>query len=164
MSLRKLLTLVFPLAVLACLASGFLLVRQWLALAGLLLVLAAWLLAWRKPSRWSSLAALVLSVGFCAAGILLGASAVLMILGAACSLAAWDLSLWALSLVGVSPAEPPVAIAHNHYISLIFVLALSLLVALAGRLLRLQLPFGLMAILVLLVLFSLERLWHHLAG
>ena len=164
MPVRKILALIFPLASLTCLAGGYLAAGQWLALPGLLVALLAWLLVWKWPFRWLPLAGLLLTVGLSAGGVFAGASPVLMILSVPFALAGWDLLLWNLALSASSPAAPSTLLARSHYISLAWAVGLGLLLALAGRLLRLQLPFGVLLFLVLLALLSLERLFHALGG
>jgi len=130
--------------------------------AALLLPLLAWLFSVRWPHRWLPLIGLLLTVTLSAIGLFISAAPVLMILSAALALAGWDLLLWEQALSGDLPAAALSRLAYSHYTSLAVAILLGLLVTLAGRLLRLQLPFGVLIILVLLVLFSLERLWHTL--
>ena len=162
MPFRKTLVLIFPLVCLACLGFGYAQARQWLALAGVLLALLAWLAGAKWPYRWLPLAALLLSLVLSGMGLFIGAPPVLMICSAALALAGWDLLLWEHALPDDLPASMLSRLAYSHYRSLALALVLGLLVALAGRLLRLNLPFGVLIFLVLLSLFSLERLWHTL--
>ena len=164
MPLRKILGLICPIAGVTCLAVGFALLRHWLALLGVLLALLAWLLTWKWPSGWLPFAALTLSVCLSAAGIFAGVSPVLMILSAALALAGWDLALFDLALTDSALSNPPSRLAHSHSKSLAFAIILGLLAALAGRLFRIQLPFGGLILLVLLALLSLDRLWRTLGG
>ena len=164
MPLRKILGLICPLAGVTCLAVGFAMLLQWLALLGVLLALLAWLLTWKWPSGWLPFAALTLSVCLSAAGIFAGVSPVLMILSAALALAGWDLALFDLALTDSALSNPPSRLAHSHSKSLAFAIILGLLAALAGRLFRIQLPFGGLILLVLLALLSLDRLWRTLGG
>jgi hypothetical protein len=100
----------------------------------------------------------------CGVGLLLAAGPELMILSAALALAGWDLLLWEHALPADLPAAMLSRLAVSHYRSLALALALGLLAALAGGLLRLQLPFGVLIFLVLLALVSLDRLWRALSN
>jgi hypothetical protein len=161
---RKFIHLLLPLSSLACLAVGFTMVQQWLFLPTLLIVLLLWLLPLKWPSRWLPLVALALTLSLSAAGSLLGASSVVMLLAATLALATWDLALLELSLAGLAPTPNFSRLTHSHYVSLAGALALGLLAALAGRMLRLQLPFGILLLLALLVLLAIDRLWRALGG
>jgi len=162
MPFRRILALIFPLAGLACLVIAFIQVQQWLALAAVILPLLAWLFSARWTYRGLPLAGLLLSIALSGLGLLIGVAPVLMIISAALALAGWDLLLWHYTLPADLPAATLSRLAYSHYRSLALALALGLLAALAGRLLRLQLPFGVLILLVILALFSLERLWHSL--
>jgi hypothetical protein len=164
MPFRKILSLVFPLACIACLAVGYSQAGQWLALTAILLPLVAWFSSLRWPYRWLPLAGLLLSVVLSGAGLFAGASPVLMILSTALALAGWDLLLWDHALPDDLSASMLSRITYSHYSSLALALVFGLLAALAGRLLRIQLPFGVLIFLVILALFSLEGLWRTLGG
>ncbi len=135
-------------------------------IAGLVLVftLLAWLFAIKWPFGFLSSSALVFSVSLAAAGLLTGAMPLLMMLGAALALAGWDVVLWDRSLTNNSPSTSLTLIESKHYQSLALALGLGLLAIVAGRLVRFQIPFGWMVVLVILTLFSLERIWHTLIG
>ena len=164
MPVRKIVGLICPIAGVVCLVVGYAMVRQWLALLGVLFVFLVWLFTWIWSSRWLPLAALALSVSLSAAGIFAGAPPALMILSAALSLAAWDLALMDLPHAEVSSTGRLSFLAYSHYKSLALAVALGLLAAMVGRMVRIQLPFGVMILLALLVLVSLERLWRTLGG
>jgi hypothetical protein len=160
MSLRKILSLVGPMAWAACLAMGYAMVEQWIALVVIELVLPAWLLARIRPATMSPSIPLVVSVGIAAAGLFAGAAPVLMIFGATLALASWDLVLLDHSLAGCSNSSAATLslFEHRHLQSLTLALGLGLLVAVIGRTLHLQIPFGGMICLALLALFSLDRI------
>jgi hypothetical protein len=162
MPFRKILSLAIPFTGLACLSVGYAQAGQWLALVAVILPLLAWLFSARWPYRWLPLAGLVLSVSLSGAGLFLGAAPVLMILSATLALAGWDLMLWENDLPADLPAALLSRLAYSHYRALALAVGLGLLAALAGRFLHLQLPFGILIVLILLALFSLERLWHTL--
>jgi hypothetical protein len=146
----------------ACLAVGYALAGQWAALAAVLIALLAWLLARQGLSTWLSPAALVISVGLAAAGLFAGDSPTLMILSATLALASWDLVLLDHTLAGGSSAKTVTLLEKKHYQSLALALGLGLLAAVTGQMIRFQIPFGGMVLLVILALFSLDRLWRTL--
>jgi hypothetical protein len=164
MPLRKILRLVFPIVCLASLGLGYATTRSWIALVVLIITMLAWLFAIKWPDGFLSFSALVLSVGLAAAGLLTGATPLLMMLGAALALASWDLVLWNRISANHSPTPSLTLFESRHYQSLALALGLGLLAAVGGRLLRFQIPFGWMVILVILALFSLERIWRTLIG
>ena len=109
--------------------------------------------AWTRPAFQESACFLAI---FCvaAAGILTGADAFPMILGGAAGLAAWDL------LSGNRPLAGATARRCERKRELLLALALtaSLLLAAAGKLLPLRIPFVVIVLLVLLDAYSLDRL------
>jgi len=163
MPFRKILRLVCSIAATLCLSVGYMALGDWLALL-VWLTLAVWLLAWRKSSRGLSIFALLLDVSLSAGGLVSGARPELMLISAALALASWDLSLWNMALAGNDRPDSQSSLAYSHITSLALAVGLGLLAALAGRLLRFQLPFVVMVLLVLLVLFGIDRLWRALGG
>jgi hypothetical protein len=161
--LRKTLSLVCLLACVACLVAGYALVGQWITLAAILLTFPVWLLARRWPSTWLPSTALVISIGLAAAGLMAGASPLLMILSATFALASWDQVLLDHTLTDRSSSAKTIVLFENrHYRSLAVALGLGLLIAVTGRMIRFQIPLGVMIILVIVVLFSLDRIWRTL--
>ncbi len=155
MRLRKLLKVMYPAGCVACLAAGYALAGQWLAL-----VLAAivWL-AWRLAADRLSSIVLAMSVGAAAAGLILSASPFLMLPAAALALAGWDAVHWDGFLVGNVPVEVETRLERMHGASLALALGPALLAAVAGRLIHFQVLFGVLVGLVLLALLGLDRLW-----
>jgi hypothetical protein len=162
MPLRKILSLASPIACAACLAVGYAVAGQWVALAAVSIALLAWLLARRWLSTWLSLAALLISISLAAAGLFTGVSPTLMILSATLALVSWDLALLDHTLAGSSSAQMVTLLEKKLCQSLVLVLGLGLLAAVTGRLIRFQIPLGGMIFLGILVLFSLDRLWRTL--
>jgi hypothetical protein len=108
--------------------------------------------------------ALAASVSIGAAGLLTGAPSFLMILGVALALASWDLVLWDQILTdnSISSTQTMALLEARHYQSLALALVPGLLIALAGPLIHVQLPFMGLVLLVILALFSLDRVWRTL--
>jgi len=161
MNLRKTFFFGCIIASTACLGLGFGWVGAW---GGVLLVTLASFLSWRaayqKRSGWTDSAALIVSVIMAAAGLIFGALPAWMIIGAGFALGGWDLALFNRALEIGQFVQGDAAIERKHYASLGLVLVFGLLVGLLGRLIQVQLPFGVMVVLVLLALISLDRLWH----
>ena len=164
MAVRKIIRLVCPIISVTCLAIGYTTTGPWIASFVLVFTLLPWLFAIKWPSGFLSSCALVLSVSLAAAGLLTGAMPLLMMVGAALALAGWDVVLWNYALTSNSLSTLLTLIEIKHYQSLAAALGLGLLAVVVGRLFRLQIPFGWMVILVILVLFSVERIWHTLIG
>ena len=87
-----------------------------------------------------------------------------MILSATFALASWDLVLFDHLLVdNPISSTPALALFQNrHYRSLALALGLGLLIVLVGRTIQAQVSFVIIGLLVLLVLFSIDRLWRAL--
>ncbi len=161
---RKILKLFFPLACTACLAAGYAATGQWIGLPGIVLVLAAWLLAALERSGSFSWVAMILSVGMAAGGLFASIPVPLMLLAATCALAGWDMVIFTNTLTSDLPAGSIRRLEERHYRSLIPALGLGLLAAVAGPAIRLQIPFGWMLLLAILALLGLEGVWRRLSG
>ena len=162
MSLPKILSFVCPVSCAACLAIGFALNGQGITLVIALLSLLIWLLARQRPATVSPSVALIVSVGIAAAGLFARASSVLMILSATLALASWDLVLLdhALADNPISSTQTLALFQNRHYQSLALALGSSLLIAALGQLIHFQIPLVMMILLVILTLFSLDRVWR----
>ena len=162
MPFRKILRLVFPIICVTSLGLGYETTRPWIAGSVLVFNLLAWLFAIKWPFGFFSSSVLVFSVGLAAAGLLTGATPLWMMLGAALALASWDGVLWNRASADNSPIPALTLIESKHYQSLALALGLGLLAVVVGRWFRFQIPFGWMVVLVILALFSLERIWRML--
>lgn len=128
---------------------------------------AAGMVAARKPARrpqaaWAQPAfqeSACLAALFCLAaiGILAGAEAFPMILGATAALAAWDLLA---TNRPTAAANAGTARSYERRRAMLLALALAggLLLAVAGKLLPFRIPFVVVVLLVLLDAYSLDRL------
>jgi hypothetical protein len=158
--MNKIPGLVCAVACVACLSLGLLAVGQWTALAGGALVLAVWMFAHKSASIALSTTALVISVVGGAGGLLAGANPILMLVGGTLALASWDLVNLEHDLLGCLPGNATRRLEQRHLASLALALGIGLLVASAGRALRFQPRFGVVFILVVGVLFCLDRFWR----
>jgi hypothetical protein len=116
------------------------------------------LFAYKWSFTWLPSAALVVSVSLAAVGLLAGAAPFLMLLGSTLALANWDLAFLNRILEGSLSTKAVTLLESKHYQSLALVLGLALLATITGRLIRFQIPFGGMILLVTLAFFSLGRL------
>jgi hypothetical protein len=160
--LRRILSLICQFISTACLVSGFASVGQWAAWVLGLMIFLAWLSDLKWPSGWLPPLLLIASTGLAAVGLFTGVSPLAMILAATFALSSWDLVLFDHTLVGISSSQTVSILEKKHFQSLALALGLGLLVTITGRVIRFQIPFAGMVILVILVLFSLERLWRAL--
>ncbi len=172
MPLRKLIIAAFLLILAACLALGFAAAAPWMALAAVLVCMLSWVSSWKWPLIWPPTAALVISTGVAAAGLLAGASPWPVLLSGLPTLALWDLILLDQALAESSPASSPARspassprkmpglLEQKHFQSLALALGLGLCATVAVRLIQIQIPFGILVLLAILAFFSLDRVWH----
>jgi hypothetical protein len=139
----------------ACTAAGCAFAGQWLlaALAGL-----AGLGSVLAPRR--SLEAFLGLTGLAAAGVAAGAAPPLMICSAVLALAAWDLADWeAFAADGLS-GETAARLDRKHFSGLVLSAGAGLLIALLGRLIIVDLPFGVAAVVAALLLLGVDQVWR----
>jgi hypothetical protein len=164
MILRRTISLGCPIICTACLAAGYAM-HGWgiVVMAGASTGLAWWL-ANKWPATSLPSVAFVISIAWDAVGLLTSAPALLMILSAAFALASWDLVLFN-HILADNPisSTPTITLFQNrHYRSLALALGLGLVIVLAGRTIQVQISFVIMGLLVLLALFSIDRIWRAL--
>jgi uncharacterized membrane protein len=159
---RKILKLVFPAACLACLTLGLAGSGGWIILLGGLLALPAWLAACKWGSGFFPTTALGLSIGLAAAGLLMSASPVWMILAASFAIAGWDIVMFQHQQHEDAPARETDLLEKRHYRNLAMALGFGVTLALAGSMIRIQIPFGWMLLLAAIALLCLEGLGRNL--
>jgi hypothetical protein len=161
-SLRKALWL-FGLAVaLVCLAGGYAMTAYWFVAAAVLAPVGALLFSKKFKAGWVPDLCLFGLVCLAAAGLLLQAPPLLMVLGTTAGLAAWDLENLDRR-VGTGEATPSARrFEQRHLLVLAAALGLGLLMAALGRLVAIQIPFVLLLALVIFDLFSLDRVSRYL--
>ncbi len=106
---------------------------------------------------------LVATVCIAAAGLLMGTSAFLMILGACLALGAWDLASFDISPQSDGSARSSAPLGKRHALSLALALGLGLLLASGGIALSFRVPFPVLFLIVILDLFSLDRALRSIA-
>ena len=158
----KILRMTSHVACAACLGLGFYATGQWGFLAAAVLLCLGCLSDLKWPSDWLPSLALVAAVGLAAVGTFTGAQALLTLMAAAFALAGWDLALLEHALAGNAPVAPTTGIVRRHFQSLAIVVGVGLLVTITSQGFRFQIPFVGMVVLVVLVLYSLVRLWRTL--
>ncbi len=145
-----------------CLMAGYGLAGQWVGVAMALISGMGWLIGLKYSESWLPHLCLLMSVGLAVAGCLAGNSPVLMIFGAGAALAAWDALLLDASLGHSSPAAQTRRYEAAHLQLLALAIGSALVAVLAGRWLHFQLPFLVMVVLVVLVVFGIDRVWRYL--
>ena len=141
------------------LAAGFAFARLWPGFGFALVCAPAWYFARKYPDSGLPLTCLLGSVVLSIAGLLTGAPASLMMIGAGLALAAWDLLRLDLAL-GDAVSEPQtLRYEFKHLQSLALSLGCGMVVAILGHFLNLRFPFFVMMLLVALAIFALDRIW-----
>ncbi|MBN1371328.1 MAG: hypothetical protein JW987_05150 [Anaerolineaceae bacterium] len=165
----RLLRLACPIAAAACLTIGMASASPGgfatlVFVTGVALLSAlAMILTRRWASVWLATIALVAFTGLAAYGLLAQADSVLMLAGAAAALAGWDLALEETRHPrdADSGAKLTGEIEKNHLRSLALAVSIGLMGAVVGQNLQVRLPFIVVALLVGLGVWMLERvLWE----
>jgi hypothetical protein len=160
MSLRKTLFLFCLVASTACLAVAYALVGSWQGACAVVLPGLFPLFHRKIPGRWLPPAFLSCMLCAAAVGLFAGASPHLMLPGAALALAAWDLMNLDRVMAGSGSAHSAGRFEMRHARVLALTLGLGLLLAEGGIVLSVPLPFPVMLLLVILVVFSLSRVFR----
>jgi hypothetical protein len=142
-----------------CLSVAFGSAGQWAGMLCSIGLGALWFALRNRQSRWLPHVLWLASLGLSATAILTGSLPVLSIFGAGCSLAAWDLHQLFFSLRDSPMKEPTRRFEQRHLWSLLLALIIGLAIAIAGRMVTLQVPFILLVAVILLTVFGLDRLW-----
>jgi hypothetical protein len=161
-SLRKALWL-FCLAVsLVCLAGGYAVSAYWFVAPVVLAPIGVLLFSEKITAGWIPDACLFGLVCLAAAGLIIQAPPLLMLLGATAGLAAWDLENLDRRMAMGEPSPSARRFEQRHVLILLAALGLGLLLAALGRLVAIQIPFVLLLALVIFDLFSLDRVSRYL--
>ncbi len=142
----------------ACLTAGYLLGGYWLILP-LMLAMAGFLFALRRQSPFLQSSALLVGyVALAAIGIELRVSMALLIPGVSAALAAWDLAYLAETIEMAADPESIARLRRAHLQPLLIAVGGGMVLASLATIVRLDLPFGLVGALALLLVASLTRL------
>ena len=142
-----------------CLAVSYGIAGQWLGAFIAILTGLAWLPARKYPASGLPFICLVVSVGLAMVGLLIGSLPLLIICGSAFALAVWDLIFLDDTLGTNSPGEQTRQYENKHLQTLALALGSGLIVTFVGRFLNFQIPFIVMMLFVVLVIFGLEHIW-----
>lgn len=145
-----------------CLLLGYILIGRWLALLAVPAMILLRIAAGRRSSFWAASGLLSVCVVLAVAGILLHASALLMSAGCVFALAGWDLSDPRGQTAAPAAGNYGVLLEEKRLRSLAAVLGASALLALLPAILRIQLPFGVVVFLALLLAGCILYAVHYL--
>ena len=162
MALRKTFFVICLVVSMLCLAAGYGIAGQWIGAVIAIITGLAWLLARKYPASWLPHICLLASVCLAVVGRLTGAPPLLMICGSGLALAVWDLLFLDDALGSHSSGEQTRRYENKHLQSLALALGSGLIVAFLGRLLNLQIPFVILVLFVVLVVFGLDRVWGYI--
>lgn len=135
----------------ACLALGYGIAGDWLLLLTIPAMLLFWILARGRSGFRAASAVLAIYVGLAVIGIARQASGLVLAAGCIFALAAWDLSDPRGRTSAQARPQQATLLERRHLQSLAAMAGASLLLAALGLTLRLRLPFGIVALLALLL-------------
>jgi len=150
---------IFQFATIFLLVSGFGIAKIWLGVIIILIMIPYWSITRHLQRKIYSWVSLVIFVGVAACGLLSNASSYLMVAGVSSALACWELEdQLPKSMIS---SIPSVTSSCEKYHLKILAIAIStgLIVAEAGLFLKLTLPFGLVFLAAVLVLFCIFQLF-----
>ncbi len=146
-----------------CLLVGYGLGGYWLILAMLIAMLLFWFLTKNLSAAWPA-STLFLSYVFLAViGVTLKLSVYLMVLGCVSALVYWDLMNFRLDHLITSQSTPDASLEKHHWQSLGIAVLIGLFAMLVGANLNVQLSFGVIVLLVLIVMIGLTYGLHYVA-
>jgi hypothetical protein len=159
--LRTTLSLLCPALSSLCLGFGYLPFGSWAAAVAIPTFLV-WMAARRWKALWTANLGLTAATTAAVYGLTIGAGLIWMLPAVTLGLASWDLTLLDARLANNPPGVPTGPLEKTHYASLGLALGIGLLVVIIGQLIRFQLPFIFMLLLVALAYYSLDRLLRSL--
>jgi uncharacterized membrane protein YhhN len=121
-----------------------------------------WWLARKYPTTTLPLVCLLISVGLAVVGRLAGSPPLLMIFGSAVALAIWDILLLDSALENHSWVEKTRQYENRHLQALMLALGCGILAVLLGRLANIQIPFIVLILFIIFMLFALDRAWGYI--
>jgi hypothetical protein len=145
-----------------CLAAGYGMAGKWMGSLVAILMGPAWLFARKNMDPWLPFICLLASVGLAVAGRLFGAPYLLMILGSALALAAWDLTYLDVALRNNSFGEQTRRYENKHIQSLVLALGFGLFGTILGHIIVLRFPFVVLMLLITFTLFAMDRVWNYI--
>ena len=152
----------FSIVAVTCFITGYLVESQWVGMGLALFLLPGWLLANKYPASLLPSLCLVLSAGLAAVGILIRLNTGLMVGATVAALVAWDLLLFNASFNHRPSNGESQDFSTHHLKTVLLVSGAGLLAVLLGQFLSFQIPFLIMLVLAVLIVFALERTWFYL--
>lgn len=162
MALRKIFFVICLVVSILCLAAGYVIAGLWIGAVIAIIAGLAWLPSRKYPSSLLPHICLFASVCLAVVGRLTGSPPLLMICGSGAALAAWDLLFLEDALKGSLYEGQTRRYENKHLKSLALALGSGLMVAFVGRLLNFQIPFVVLMLFVVLVVFGLDRVWGYI--
>ena len=142
------------------LSLGFGLEGRWVGVLIVLILAALWLSARRnRTSQWLPTGLLILQIGTAITGLVMDCEPFLMINGIAPALGMWDIAQFQRRIKDDEGHTWGKLLDRQHYQSLGLALGCGVLLSNAGLVMRVQLPFGITTLAILISLFGLTRLY-----
>jgi len=161
MKLHSIIRAVCLLASIACLALAYVPTGDWLVLLVIPAMLLFWVLTKKRSAFWPASSLLTVYVLLALMGVTRH-TPLLLVIGCVFALAGWDLNDLSLGTVGQGPRGAGAELEMRRLQSLALMTGISVALAAVSLWLRLQLSFGAIVLLVLLVTGCLLYTVHHL--
>lgn len=145
-----------------CLVWGYTVTGNWLIVLAIPFMALFWIATGRRSPFRAASALLSVYVFLAVAGLALRAPALLMVAGCVFALAAWDLSDRRGQAASQAVQRYGAVLERRRLRSLAGMISASMLLAALPTMLRLQLPFGIILLLALLLTGSLLYAVHYL--
>jgi hypothetical protein len=158
---RKILFVLCVVLSILCLAAGYAMVGHWVGAVIVIITGLCWIPARKDLGAWLPHLCLFAFVFLAVVGRLTGSTTFLMVCGSGLALAAWDLFFLDEELKGSTYGEQTRRFENKHLQSLTLALGFGLMAAFVGRLLNFQIPFAILMLFVLMVVFGLDRVWGY---
>lgn len=141
----------------AALLGSFVGRGDWFIVPALAALAALWYLLRKYPLLWRSSAMLICYVMLAAASMLAGSTPILLIIGVAAALAAWDLMNFGEILSIAASPDHAWRLTRAHAWSLALALMLGLMAGALASLAPFELPFAVTALLAIVMVASLAE-------
>ncbi len=162
MNLHSVLRVASVLSAMACLVLADVMIGDWLVVLAIPVMLLFWILMSRRSAFWAGSALLGIYVTVAVVGVARQAPAFLMATGCMFALAAWEMSDPRGNVPGQTPAGYGAALEQRRLQSLVVVVCAAIVLAAAPSVLRVRLPFGIVALLALVLMGCVLYALHHL--
>jgi hypothetical protein len=150
---------VMQIATIALLIGGFAMIKNWQSVTIILIMLPYWWITHRSQRRIYSWIIFLIFVGLAVYGLLSKASPYFMVAGVSTGLACWELE----DQIPKSLKSPITSVTNScekyHLKILSIAIAIGLFIAEASLFLKLSLPFGVIFLVAILVLFCIFQLF-----